>query len=307
VLCDQRTVTTNEVRNEYGVFNGAATFMTLAENVRRPHEVQFELPAEWTRVMTGLDDVSGGRAARFRAPDYETLVDSPILAGDLGVREFVVAGKTHYVVTAGDTGAWDGDAATRALATSVGARSPQKRSVSLMTRAGLRSAQEYVASLSSLIGGLENAPGRRLQSVEQSSREVWGNSNSGVNPNVSTVSYYNKGNVLGLLLDARIRRVTQGRGSLDDVMRLAYRRYSGERGFTADEFRRTAEEVAGVDLREWFRRSVSTTEDLDYSDVLEWYGLRFTAGEGITGSWQLEPRPDGTDAQRARVQAWLQP
>jgi predicted metalloprotease with PDZ domain len=138
----------------------------------------------------------------------------------------------------------------------------------LMTRAGLRTVQEYFASLSSLVGGLENAPGRRLQSVEQSSREVWGNSNSGVNPTASTVSYYNKGNVLGLLLDARIRRVTQGRGSLDDVMRLAYRRYSGERGFTADEFRQTAEEVAGVDLREWFRRSVSSTEDLDYATCL---------------------------------------
>ncbi len=394
VLCDQRTVTTNEVRKEYGAFNGAATFITLAENVRRPHEVQFELPAGWTRVMTGLDEVTGGGAPRFRAADYETLVDSPILAGDLGVREFVVAGRTHYVVSAGDSGGWDGDAAAKALATYVRETDrfwgslPYERylfllvfregggglehrnstlctvaarpgpglwaslgllahehfhlynakrlrpvelgpfdferppttgtlwiaegvtsyySTLLMTRAGLRSVQEYFASLSSLISGLENAPGRRLQSVEQSSREVWGNSNSGVNPNASTVSYYNKGNVLGLLLDARIRRVTQGRGSLDDVMRLAYRRYSGERGFTADEFRRTAEEVAGVDLREWFRRSVSTTEDLDYSDVLEWYGLRFTTGEGITGSWKLEPRPDATDAQRARVRAWLQP
>ena len=394
VLCDQRSVTTNEVRKEYGVFNGAATFMTLVDHGRRPHEVQFELPAGWTRVMTGLDEVSGGAAPRFRAADYETLVDSPILAGDLGVREFVVAGIRHYVVSAGDTGGWDGDAATRALETyvretnrfwgflpyerylfllvfregggglehknstlcTVAARpgpglwaslgllthehfhlynAKRLRPVELgpfdfenppstgtlwiaegvtsyysnllMTRAGLRTVQEYLASLSSLIGGLENAPGRLLQSVEQSSRDVWSNSNSGVSPNASTVSYYNKGNVLGLLLDARIRRVTQGRGSLDDVMRLAYRRYSGERGFTADEFRQTAEEVAGVDLREWFRRSVSSTEDLDYGDVLEWYGLRFTTGEGIMGSWKLEPRHDATDAQRAQLRAWLQP
>jgi predicted metalloprotease with PDZ domain len=113
--------------------------------------------------------------------------------------------------------------------------------------------------------------------------------------------------VLGLLLDARIRRVTKGRRSLDDVMRLAYRRYSGERGFTADEFRQTAEEVADVDLREWFRRSVSSTEELDYSDVLEWYGLRFTTSEGGAKSWQLEPRPDASDAQKAALAAWLQP
>jgi len=90
-------------------------------------------------------------------------------------------------------------------------------------------------------------------------------------------------------------------------MRLAYRRYSGARGFTADEFRQTAEEVAGIDLHEWFRRAVSSTEELDYSDVLEWYGLRFTTGEGSTRSWQLEPRPDASDAQKAALAAWLQP
>jgi predicted metalloprotease with PDZ domain len=74
-------------------------------------------------------------------------------------------------------------------------------------------------------------------SVDQSSRDVWNNSNSGINPSVDTVSYYNKGQVLGLLLDARIRRATNGRRSLDDVMRLAYQRFAGERGFTEAEFR----------------------------------------------------------------------
>lgn len=393
LLCDQRTVTTNEVTKDYGVFNGAAAFVTLVENARRPHDVQFELPAGWTRVMTGLEAVPGEGGLRFRAADYDTLVDSPILAGNLGVRQFVVDGKPHYVVSAGNTAGWDGDAAAKALETyvretrrfwgflpyerylfllvfregggglehknstlcTVAARpgpgpwpslsllahehfhlynakrlrpvelgpfdfeKPQTTgtlwiaegvtsyySTLLMTRAGLRTEPEYFASLSSLIGSLENAPGRRLQSVEQSSLEVWNNSNSGVNPSATTVSYYNKGNVMGLLLDARIRRATEGRASLDDVMRLAYRRYSGERGYTADEFRQTAEEVAGVDLREWFRRAVSSTEDLDYGDLLEWYGLRFTTGEGITGPWKLEPRPDATDEEHARVRAWLE-
>jgi predicted metalloprotease with PDZ domain len=393
LLCNQRTVTTNEVRKDYGVFNGAATFMTLVENARRPYEVQIELPGGWTRVMSGLDELPGGKHPRFRAVDYETLVDSPILAGELGVREFVVAERKHYVVSAGDTAGWDGEATTKALATYVAATHrfwgflPYERylfllvfrpgggglehknstlctvaarpgpglwasfgllahehfhlynakrlrpvelgpfdfenppttgslwiaegvtsyySSLLMTRARLRAPDEYLDSLSSLIGGLETAPGRKLQSVEQSSREVWNNSNSGVNPNATTVSYYNKGNVLGLLLDARIRRVTSGRRSLDDVMRLAYERYSGQRGYTADEFRQVAEEVAGVDLREWFERSVSSTEDLQYEDLLDWYGLQFAAGSSAE-RWKLEKRPDATEAQKAAFNAWLEP
>jgi predicted metalloprotease with PDZ domain len=175
----------------------------------------------------------------------------------------------------------------------------------LMTRSGLQTREEYLASLSSLIGRLQNAPGRLLQSLEQSSLDVWNNSNSGVNPNASTVSYYNKGNVLGLLLDARIRRMTDGRASFDDVMRLAYQRYAGARGYTADEFRRTAEEVAGGDLSEWFRKAVSSTDELDYRDLLDWHGLQFTASEGIPGNWKLEPRPDQTQAQRRSLDAWL--
>jgi predicted metalloprotease with PDZ domain len=141
--------------------------------------------------------------------------------------------------------------------------------------------------------------------VELSSLEVWENSNSGVNPNASTVSYYNKGNVLGLLLDAKIRRTTNGRASFDDVMRLAYQRYSGARGFTAGEFRQTTEEVAGVDLRPWFRSAVSSTGELDYADLLEWYGLRFVTSSGPAGAWTLARQPDQTAVQRQHLANWL--
>ena len=95
------------------MLNGAPTFMTLVERARRPHEVRIELPPAWTRAMSGLDDAPDLKPNHFRAVDYETLVDSPIMAGDLGVREFQVAGKMHYVVSAGDVEGWDAEGATR--------------------------------------------------------------------------------------------------------------------------------------------------------------------------------------------------
>jgi len=402
VFCHERTVTTNWVDAEYGVFNGAPTFITLAGGVRRRHDVRLELPPGWTTAMTGLPDAPGGRPHHFRAADYETLVDSPIVAGKLEVRRFDVAGKPHFIASAGDSTGWDGERATRDLQAFVeinrrfwgvlpydkyvflllfrpgggglehrnsnlstvvarprprpdgtpappDARWPslgleaheyvhlfnvkrlrpvelgpfdfEKAPVTgnlwiaegvtsyysglLMTRAGLQTADEYLASLSSLIGNLQSAPGRLLQSVERSSLEVWQNSLSGVNPSATTVSYYNKGQVLGLLLDAKIRRATSGRRSFDDVMRVAYKRYSGERGFTGDQFRQTAEEVAGIDLRGWFASAVSSTDELDYADLLEWYGLRFVKTDGAAGAWTIERRPDQTAAQRQRLEAWL--
>lgn len=168
-----------------------------------------------------------------------------------------------------------------------------------LVRAGLSTQEDFLASISSQIRGLQEAPGRLLQSLEQSSLEVWTNSNSGVGAAPTTVSYYVKGDVVGFLLDAEIRRATEGSRSLEDVMRSAYERYGGERGFEPEDFERVVEEVAGVSFREWFHRALATTEELDYAPALDWYGLRFAAD----GSWALEVREDVTDTQHARLVA----
>jgi predicted metalloprotease with PDZ domain len=89
-----------------------------------------------------------------------------------------------------------------------------------------------------------------------------------------------KGAVVGWLLDARIRVSTGGSRCLDDLMRLAFARFSGDRGFSQAEFRAVAEEVAGARLDEFFRRAVESTEELDYGEALEWFGLRFKKPHG---------------------------
>jgi predicted metalloprotease with PDZ domain len=58
-------------------------------------------------------------------------------------------------------------------------------------------------------------------------------------------------------------------------MRLAFERYSGERGFATEQFKALASEVAGVPLNDFFRHTVESTEELDYSSALDWFGLRF--------------------------------
>jgi alpha-glucosidase len=137
---------------------------------------------------------------------------------------------------------------------------------------------------------------------------VWTSSWSGIGGGSKTVSYYVKGAVVGFLLDVKIQRATRGTKSLDDLMRLAYARYGGEKGFTAEQFRQTAEEVAGIDLKEPFRKWLATTEEVDYSEALDWLGLRWAAEnkEGAK-SWRLEARDDATEEQRNRLRAWLTP
>jgi predicted metalloprotease with PDZ domain len=90
--------------------------------------------------------------------------------------------------------------------------------------------------------------------------------------------------VVAFLLDTRIRSATGGKRSLDDVLRLAWKRWSGERGFQTGELRKVVREVAGLDLDPWMTRALETTEELDYSEALSWYGLRFVESEEENGN-----------------------
>jgi predicted metalloprotease with PDZ domain len=178
----------------------------------------------------------------------------------------------------------------------------------LVRRAGLCTVDEYLkadaSSATSLddlgkseIERLQETPGRLVQPLENASLDAWikfyrRDENT---PNTA-ISYYTKGAVVAWLLDARIRRATGGSKSLDDVMRLAYGRFGGTRGFTPDDFRTVAREVAGLDLSDFFRHALESTEELDYRPALEWFGLRFA---------QPKPEDSQPSAPGETEKAWL--
>jgi predicted metalloprotease with PDZ domain len=366
----EMSVRTNWVEERYALINGAPTFMTLADGVVRPHEVTLDLPPTWRGSMTGLRALAG--AHRYVAPDFDTLVDSPIVAGNPQVYEFSVDGKPHYLVNEGDTSGFDAMRAVKDLEAIVrehrrfwgalpydkyvvlnvivpnrggglehrnstvllaGRTTTQSRNAYttwlttltheifhtwngkrlrpvelgpfdyekealtrslwvvegitdyygdlLALRAGVLTRAEFLGNLSSVIADLQSTPGRLLQSVELASYDAWiryyrPDENS---PNVS-ISYYVKGQVLGFLLDARIRQLTNGARSLDEVMRAAYARYSGARGFTPEQFRQVAEQVAGASLADFWSAWIRGTTELDYDHALNTFGLRFRTGAG---------------------------
>ncbi len=167
----------------------------------------------------------------------------------------------------------------------------------LLARAGLISRKEYLGRLSKSIERHQSKPGRAVQTLQMASHDAWikfyrGNENS----SNSTISYYTKGSLVGLLLDARIRRLTSGNKNLDDAMRLAYQRFSGEVGYTPQQFQATVEEVAGVELDDFFGAYVRGVSELDYSEALSLYGLQMgkegaQSEESAPGDRAKAPRP----------------
>jgi predicted metalloprotease with PDZ domain len=391
------TVRTSWVSDDLAILNGAPTFITVAGALDRPHEVSLVLPDHWRDVVTALPPHPDGALHRFLAPDYDTLVDSPIVIGAATVERFAVDGVPHRLAFLGDTGAWDAPRAASDVRRLVeaqrdlwrglpyrsylfivvlmdGARgglehldstlilsSPwamRRRSdylswlglVShelfhawnvkrlrpaelgpfdyenevyteslwvaegltsyyddlLLVRAGLMKQDEYLALLSDQIRGSETRPGRLVQPLAQSSFDAWIKYyRPDENSANSSVNYYGKGAVVGFLLDAAIRGATEGRRSLDDVMRLAYQRYAGERGYTPEEIRGVLAEIAGRPLDALWRAAVEEAGPLDLEPALDHFGLRFKAapggGDEPAGYLGVETRDHGGRLRVSRV------
>jgi len=365
VYAHEMSVRTNWVDAGFALLNGAPTFLTLAGSAARPHDVVIVPAPGWKKSFSALPALAGGEH-RYHAPDFDTLVDSPIVVGNATSYEFVIDGKRHLLVNEGEAGVFDGARAARDLETIVREHRrmwgflpydqyvffnlltessgglEHKNSATLMAsrwatrtrgayvswlelasheffhawnvkrlrpvelgpfnyerevptkslwiaegitdyygdlavaRAGFASRDELLAGLSGRIEELQTSPGRLVQSAELASYDAWVRYyRPDENSNNVSISYYTKGALLGFLLDAKVRKATGGKRSLDDVMIAAYQKYSGERGYTPAEFRSVAEQTAGVSLSEFWQKAVEGTGELDYADALEAFGLRF--------------------------------
>ena len=141
----------------------------------------------------------------------------------------------------------------------------------MLRRTGFYSPERYLQILSGDIGTVENQPGNKIQPVSEASFDAWikyyrPNENS----RNSTISYYTKGAIIGMLLDLEIIAATKGSKSLDDVLKAMYDEYykKQERGFTDAEFKAMAEKIAGKSLDKIYNDYVNGTQPINYNTHL---------------------------------------
>lgn len=85
----------NHLDQTHAYFNGAHLFFLVDDYKSTPYEVAIAAPAGW-QVSTGLDRVDN-QPFRFRAPDYDVLLDSPFEIGTHRLLTFTVDEKLHEV------------------------------------------------------------------------------------------------------------------------------------------------------------------------------------------------------------------
>src|SRR5690606_23950675 len=90
----------------------------------------------------------------------------------------------------------------------------------------------------------------------------------------TTVTYYSKGALIGMLLDLSILQATNGTLGLDAVMKAMYEQYylKEDRGYTRAEFIEMAEKVAGTSLHDVFHY-VDHPVPIAYNRFLNYAGL----------------------------------
>ncbi|HKO63547.1 MAG TPA: PDZ domain-containing protein [Pyrinomonadaceae bacterium] len=179
----------------------------------------------------------------------------------------------------------------------------------MMHRAGIWDTTQFLNRQSQTITGIENAPGTALTSAEASSLSAPFIDDAPhaqqTNLHNTAISYYPKGELVGMVLDLIIRGKTNGKASLDEVMRRMYQQfylnspnatyYLRGRGYTPQEFQRVTSEVAGFDLSDFFARYVRETETLPYDEAFAYVGLRVVRSvsrepysAGVTLDWEDE-------------------
>lgn len=163
----------------------------------------------------------------------------------------------------------------------------------LLRRAGLMTMHRYLERLAESIARFRSLPGRAVQTLAGSSWDTWikfyrPDANT---PN-SSISYYEKGALVSLLLDLRIRAATENERSLDDVMRRIWTDFGArDAGFPEGEVERVAAEVAGTDLGSFFDEALRGTSELPFEEILGAVGLTLRPAHELSPT-ALDPRTE---------------
>jgi predicted metalloprotease with PDZ domain len=169
-----------------------------------------------------------------------------------------------------------------------------------MVRTGLWSRHQFYYDLASQFSELDSRPARHFQSAEESSLDTWFGVNELYTEPPFSISYYNKGQLLGVMLDLAVRDATGNSKSLDDVLRTMNDRFAHRGRFYNDsaDIEAVVEQVSGKDFHDFFARYVAGTDEIPANQFLNLAGLELVAGvtsRAGLGFWNV-PSSDGSQS-----------
>ncbi len=164
-----------------------------------------------------------------------------------------------------------------------------------LVRGGLWTVERYLLHLGTEIRMLEGLPARVHLSLAQASFDGWLSDPAQMHDHSNAwFSFYNKGEVVSALLDLAIRRASNGKRSLDEVVRLLWQEYGMTgRGLEEEAIERAVARVA--DVGDFFTRYVEGTESLPYEELFTAAGIAFASAPREPESASLSAKMKAQD------------
>ncbi|HSO75125.1 MAG TPA: hypothetical protein VLU47_09820, partial [Blastocatellia bacterium] len=174
-------------------------------------------------------------------------------------------------------------------------------------RAGLNTREQFIASVSHAINGVEGNAARDYISPADASVSTWVGYDT---PVAFGISYYTQGQNLGALLDLSIIHDTAGAAGLDDVMRALDREFFLKgKGFTTEDTIRIINRLTKRDYHDFYRKYVWGVEVPDYATILGYAGYDVQTElpvDSQRGSGhRLVEKPNPTPEQLKVRETWL--
>jgi predicted metalloprotease with PDZ domain len=199
---------------------------------------------------------------------------------------------------------------TRALWFSEGVTSTVENVIEL--RAGLVDEKQFLSTVAQEITELQGRPAHLTQSAEESSLDAWLEGFNYYRRPERSISYYNKGELLGIVLDLAIRERSHGQASLREMLQWMNINYAKKGKFFDDSLgvRDAAEAVTHSDFATFFEKYVSGTEEIPWNDFFRTVGLRveaitvtvpdpgFIASRNFDGPISVAAVTPGSDAEQ---------
>src|SRR5436190_1433550 len=187
----------------------------------------------------------------------------------------------------------------------------------IQLRAGLLDERHFLDQLSQEITELENRPAHLTQSAEQSSLDAWLEKYPYYGLPERSISYYEKGELLGVLLDLTMRNASHDQVSLRELFRWLNEHYAKQGKFFADSdaLRQAAETLSHADLQTFFLKYVGGTEEIPWDQFFAPVGLHLVKQDVMVAALDFDAvqkfdqpptvvrvRP-GSEAERAGLKA----
>lgn len=171
----------------------------------------------------------------------------------------------------------------------------------LTARSGATDTESYLKSLSETLNRHYLGSAKNRQSLAESSFDAWIKYYKvRTNRSRSVTSYYDKGALVAMALDAFIQKESAGKHSLDDVLRYAWQQFKevgkDYAGIDEEMMPELIFEATGIDVSEKIDRWVYGCEEPDYKRVLKTMGIDLTEEKLPVEREVLQATLSGTNA-----------